>query len=142
MSDLDAFKAKFRIEELTVLKFDHWTWSIRPVQSTLGASILSLNSPAARWSDASSEAMTELHNVLSKLEGILHRQFQYDRLNYLMLMMVDYHVHFHVLPRYQSPRFFAGNEWLDRTWPKPPDIGGEVASDKMLLAIRTSVRPD
>jgi diadenosine tetraphosphate (Ap4A) HIT family hydrolase len=39
-----------------------------------------------------------------------------------MLMMVDPHVHFHVIPRYASPRLFDGQDLGDASWPKPPDV--------------------
>jgi diadenosine tetraphosphate (Ap4A) HIT family hydrolase len=48
--------------------------------------------------------------------------FQYDKLNYLMLMMVDPDVHFHVLPRYEGDRSYGGLDFSDATWPGPPDI--------------------
>ena len=52
----------------------------------------------------------------------LTRSFKPDKLNYLMLMMVDPDVHFHVLPRYASAREFAGKTHSDRFWPKPVDL--------------------
>ena len=38
-------------------------------------------------------------------------------------MMVDPHVHFHVIPRYSEAAEFEGAD-LSRmpTWPKPPDV--------------------
>ena len=141
-TDLDAFRAKFRVEELGILKFTHWTWSVRAMQTTLGASILSLNVPASRWADASPAAMAELHTVINTVETRLKKRFDYDRINYLMLMMVDPHVHFHILPRYQTSRTFAGREWVDRTWPKPPEIVGETATDEVLLAIKKLIATD
>jgi len=39
-----------------------------------------------------------------------------------MLMMVDPHVHFHVLPRYAGARRFEGVDFDDRGWPGPPDL--------------------
>ena len=39
-----------------------------------------------------------------------------------MLMMVDPDVHFHVLPRYDGTRSFAGRAFGDDAWPGPPDI--------------------
>ncbi len=40
---LAEFHEKFRVPELEVVSSAHWTWSVRPVQTTLGAGILSLN---------------------------------------------------------------------------------------------------
>ena len=46
----------------------------------------------------------------------------YEKINYLMLMMVDPDVHFHVLPRYQAPRTFGGATFPDTGWPGPPAL--------------------
>ena len=51
------------------------------------------------------------------------RTFKPDKFNYLMLMMVDPNVHFHVLPRYSSSRKCAGVAFEDRAWPKAPSLG-------------------
>src|SRR3546814_9403513 len=45
-----------------------------------------------------------------------------DLINYLMLMMVDPHVHFHVLPRYDGERSGAGLTVADAGWPAQPDL--------------------
>ena len=37
-------------------------------------------------------------------------------------MMVDPHVHFHVIPRYSSPRDFEGCACGDPGWPKTPEL--------------------
>lgn len=141
MSDpLRALSDKFRIRELMVYSFDYWTWSVRPVQNTLGASILSLNRPCTAWSQVGREAMADLHNAISLLEARLQQRFTFDRINYLMLMMVDPQVHFHVLPRYQSSRSFAGHEWTDPTWPRPPEVLGSPAADAVLLALSDTLR--
>jgi len=39
-----------------------------------------------------------------------------------MLMMVDPHVHFHVVPRYENPRSFQEVAFPDRGWPAVPDL--------------------
>ncbi len=39
-----------------------------------------------------------------------------------MLMMVDPHVHFHVIPRYDGDRAWDGVEFADAGWPGPPDL--------------------
>ncbi|HZU51781.1 MAG TPA: hypothetical protein VE968_07895, partial [Sphingomicrobium sp.] len=45
-----------------------------------------------------------------------------ERINYLMLMMLDPHVHFHVIPRYSEPRTWNGVEFVDEGWPGPPRL--------------------
>ena len=53
-----------------------------------------------RLSELSQESFAELHEVTVQLESALVKAFSYDKLNYLMLMMVDPDVHFHIIPRY------------------------------------------
>ena len=121
MSELVKFKEKFRIPALTVRDFEHWTWSLRPVHSTLGASVLSARRYEPHFSGMSAAECAELSVVAKEIEGRLKAAFAYDKINYLMLMMNDPHVHMHVLPRYGAPRDFAGSTWVDDGWPKQPN---------------------
>ena len=52
-----------------------------------------------------------------------------------MLMMVDPHVHFHVIPRYDGSRSFGGMSFPDRAWPGPPDLKSAVAIDDLTYCI-------
>ena len=46
--------------------------------------------------------------------------------NYLMLMMVDPYVHFHVLPRYREPQEFRAVTFADKGWPGTPDLASGI----------------
>ena len=63
-------------------------------------------------------------------------------MNYIMLMMVDSHLHFHVLPRYSDVKEFAGLSWSDSGWPKPPNMGDyeDRSQSPALIAIRDILR--
>jgi diadenosine tetraphosphate (Ap4A) HIT family hydrolase len=126
---LEEFKAKFRVEELKVLENHSWSWSVRPGQPTLGAGILSLNRHAGKFSDVTGEEMKDLADLVGTLEGAIKRAFGHNIMNYLMLMMVDHHVHYHVIPRYQGTRSFAGREWVDNGWPALPVLGDNQHPD-------------
>ena len=54
----------------------------------------------------------------------------YEKINYLMLMMVDPHVHYHVIPRYESPASFDGVAFVDHGWPGPPVLGQPTETDE------------
>ena len=41
---------------------------------------------------------------------------------WILLMMVDKHVHFHVLPRYSEPKTLGDVEFTDPGWPKHADM--------------------
>ena len=126
---LEEFRAKFRVEELKLLENRTWTWSVRPGQPTLGAGILSLNRYAGKFSDVTAEEMKDLADLVGTLEGAIQRAFNHNIMNYLMLMMVDHHVHYHVIPRYEGTRSFAGREWVDNGWPALPVLADSQHQD-------------
>lgn len=117
---LEEFRAKFRVAELKVIDTGIWTWSVRPDQPTLGAGIISLNRFALHLSDVTSEDMSDLAGLISTVENSIKSTFNHNIMNYLMLMMVDHHVHYHVIPRYDGARQFSGLEWVDNGWPALP----------------------
>ncbi len=96
---------------------------LRPAQATLGALVLAAHEPAEAFSELSPASFTELHTITGHIESALTKAFQYDKINYLMLMMVDPDVHFHVIPRYAQTRQFADMEFIDAGWPAMPNFG-------------------
>lgn len=140
VSVLEEFQEKFRVQRLLVREFEHWRWSVRPVQSTLGASILSLKRAAERFSALSRDESAELAAASTTMERTLGAAFSYDKINYLMLMMVDPHVHFHVLPRYAAARAFGGREWTDAGWPALPVLAGKPEDEATLTAVVERLR--
>ena len=72
-------------------------------------------------------------HVTRAIEAALSAAFGYDKLNYLLLMMVDPDVHFHVLPRYGSEREFAGVVFPDPGFPGPPRLDQSTAVDEATL---------
>ena len=123
----------FGYPESCVREYDHWAVLLRPKQVTLGALILVCKDEARAFGDITPAAFGELATVVSDIERALKQGFEYDKINYLMLMMVDPDVHFHVLPRYSSERHFAGVTFSDERWPGPPEITGalEISEDVM-----------
>jgi len=119
---LQEFREKFKVEELTILKNDSWTWSVRPGQPTLGSGVLSLNRYALEMSELTEKEMKDLGNIIKTLEKLVKKTFNHNIMNYLMLMMVDHHVHYHVIPRYDSKREFEGLKWKDNGWPALPNL--------------------
>jgi diadenosine tetraphosphate (Ap4A) HIT family hydrolase len=139
---LEEFRTKFRVDELMVYTSKHWTWSVRPVHSTLGAGILSLNRFCPSLGQISPDEGQDLALIAGVLERALQSVFGPQKMNYIMLMMVDRHLHFHVLPRYGESKPFAGLDWLDSGWPKPPALGDyeDRSHSPALLEIRDALR--
>ncbi|MCB1856686.1 MAG: HIT family protein [Gammaproteobacteria bacterium] len=119
---MNATMKKFGAPESLIKDYDHWVVLLRPGQVTLGALVLVCKDPAARFSKVSRDAFCELQLVTADLEATLARRFQFDKINYLMLMMVDPDVHFHVLPRYRESKCYGDCWFTDHGWPGPPDL--------------------
>lgn len=118
---------KFGYPASLVAEFEHWVVLARPAQPTLGSLVLAAKSDSTAFGDLPAEAHAELKQASSAIEAALAGAVDYARLNYLMLMMVDPHVHFHVIPRYEGAREWQGREFVDCGWPKVPDLGHAVA---------------
>ncbi len=114
--------AKFGYPDTLIHEYPCWSVQLRPAQVTLGALVLVCREPATRFGQLSAAAFAELREVVAGAETALSRAFGFERINYLMLMMVDPDVHFHVLPRYGSARTFAGVAFEDAGWPGPPRL--------------------
>ena len=119
---------KFGYPETLVREFDRWVVVLRPKQVTLGSLVLVCKEPVTALSAVSPDGFSELAEVTRQMEDTLARAFQYDKINYLLLMMVDPDVHFHVLPRYAGPRRFGDMEFTDTNWPGPPDLTNIIES--------------
>ena len=121
---------KFGYPATLVKAFEHWVELLRPAQPTLGSLVLAAKSDATAFGDLPAAAHAELKPVTEAIERALGRAVGYERLNYLMLMMVDPHVHFHVIPRYEGAREWGGRAFADAGWPKVPDLGSTIALDE------------
>ncbi len=119
---MNATLQKFGYPASLIKEHDHWCVLLRPQQVTLASLILAAKSDATAFSDLPPAAFTELSVVISEIECSLQRFNAYNKINYLMLMMLDPHVHMHVIPRYDRPQRFDGIEFPDTGWPGPPDL--------------------
>lgn len=126
---MNATIAKFGWPATLIAEFDHWVVLLRPAQPTLGSLVLAAKSDATAFGDLPGAAHAELKTVTAAIEAALTRSVDYAKINYLMLMMVDPHVHFHVIPRYEGERSAAGLTITDAGWPGQPDLGSAVKID-------------
>lgn len=129
--------AKFGYPATLIAEFDHWVVLLRPAQPTLGALVLAAKSEATAFGDLPAEAHAELKAATSAIEAAMMQAVGYAKINYLMLMMVDPHVHFHVLPRYEGARMAAGLSVPDAGWPGQPDLGRAIKLDAGQIAALT-----
>lgn len=128
---MNATITRFGYPASLVADYEHWVVLLRPQQATLGALVLAARSDAHAFGDLGVEATAEIARVTRDIETTLAAIFSYDKINYLMLMMVDPHVHFHVLPRYADERQHDGARFVDPGWPGPPrlDLENETTPD-------------
>lgn len=123
---MNATIEKFGFPTTLIAEFAHWVVLLRPAQPTLGSLVLAARSDATAFGDLPAEAHAELAIVTKAIESALGQAVRYQKINYLMLMMVDPHVHFHILPRYEGSRDHAGITAVDAGWPGQPDLGNAV----------------
>ena len=113
---------KFGYPDSLIKSYEHWHVLVRPAQPTLGSLVLVCSDQTDHFGGISRDASTELQQAIAEIERVLGELFQFEKINYLMLMMVDPDVHFHVLPRYSKEQSYEGIVFRDDTWPGPPDI--------------------
>ena len=117
---------KFGYPATLLKEFEHWLVLLRPAQVTLGSLVLAARSDVTAYAALPREAFAEQADVVAAIERALSGFVDYERINYLMLMMVDPNVHFHVIPRYSAPRSWDGIEFPDAGWPGPPRLDSAV----------------
>jgi diadenosine tetraphosphate (Ap4A) HIT family hydrolase len=137
----NATLIKFGLPATLIADYKHWVVLLRPAQVTLGSLILGAKGDWLAFSQIPPQAFAELAQVTRCLETGLRNFSAYDKINYLMLMMVDPHVHFHVIPRYAKPRRFADIDFPDSGWPGQPELAAATAmSNDMQSRLRDALR--
>ena len=121
---------KFGYPDSLIREYEHWVVLLRPAQVTLGSLILAAKGDATAFGQLPPGAHAELAVITKEIEANLLAEIGYEKINYLMLMMVDPHVHFHVIPRYSGERTAAGISITDHGWPGPPDLKGAIRMDE------------
>jgi len=112
----------FDYPDSLIKQYNHWVILLRPKQTTLGSLILAYVPDVEKMSGVSEEGFLELGNVVKEVETVLNDLFQYDKINYLTLMMVDKNVHMHIIPRYAASQTYLNTSYIDKGWPGVPDL--------------------
>ena len=116
---------KFGYPKTAIAEGERWVVMLRPGQVTLGAAVVACKEDARSLPEVSAEAFVELKKIARELERCLREAFEFDKINYLILMMIDPHVHLHVVPRYAAGRVFASTRFTDPGWPRQPVMAYE-----------------
>jgi diadenosine tetraphosphate (Ap4A) HIT family hydrolase len=132
---------KFGYPNTLVKDYDHWCVLLRPEQVTLGSLVLICKESVKRYSDISNEAFLKYSLIIKETENTLFQLFKYDKINYLMLMMVDPNVHFHVIPRYSKLKVFKGAVFNDLGWPGLPELSKHnQVSSKLFMNLKEEIK--
>lgn len=119
---LNTTLKKFGYPDTLIKEYTHWVVLLRKEQVTMGSLLLCSKSDETEFSALSQQAFTEMSRVIKDIERTLKKAFDYDKINYLMLMMLDPHVHFHVFPRYADERTACHLSMIDAGWPAAPKL--------------------
>ena len=126
---------RFGYPDTLIAEYDYWVVLLRPTQPTLGSLVLAAKGEHRAFSDLPPPAFEEMHGVIGAIEDALRKAVNYDKINYLMLMMVDPHVHLHVIPRYDGERSRGAITLGDPGWPKTPALGEAMTLDPGQIAM-------
>ena len=132
---------KFGYPDTVVQEYKNWCILLRPEQVTLGSMILICKDDVNKFSNISHDAFQEYPFIIKVIENTLFDLFAYNKINYLMLMMVDPNVHFHIIPRYSKPISFKGIVFNDYGWPGIPDLSNHnQVSSKLFMDLKDELK--
>ncbi|HAG53413.1 MAG TPA: HIT family protein [Alphaproteobacteria bacterium] len=124
----------FGYSDNLIYEYNNWVVLLRPAQVTLGSLVLIEKSETTNFANISQESFSELKEVITDIENNLKTHFNAEKFNYLMLMMVDPNVHYHVIPRYSENKTFNNETFKDTGWPKLPEMpfANEILDDSFI----------
>ena len=131
---------KFEYARTKIKEYKYWAVLLRLEQPTLGSVILINKGEECAFSELPTDAFSELEIAIKEIESTLKKCFDYQKINYLMLMMVDPHVHFHVIPRYENDQEFKGVMFADKGWPQKPDLDGIQLPESSFEELRNHIQ--
>lgn len=121
---------KFQYPNSVIKSYQHWHLLLRFQQTTLGALILICKKPYQAYSELPSEVLSEQGLITREIEHVLKDKFNFSKINYLMLMMADPEVHFHIIPRYEHGANWKEKNYIDDSWPAPPNLVNKISLDQ------------
>ncbi len=97
---------------------DYWVAALNENQATLGRVYFVLKRHETDIAQLTVEEQASLWRQVAAVKAGLSTLFEPDHFNYMFLMNLVGHAHFHIYPRYAGPRTFAGLTFTD------PHFGG------------------
>ena len=96
-----------------VLANDFWTLVLNDNQATLGRVFFALNRHETDIAALTDAEVLSLWAFIREAKAALSALFAPDHFNYMFLMNLTPHVHFHIFPRYAEARELAGQTFTD-----------------------------
>lgn len=124
-----------------VTENDHWTMVVNENQATLGRVFFALKRHETDVAALTADERESLWALLTQAKNALVNLFAPDHFNYMFLMNLDPHAHFHCFPRYAAPREFAGQTWTDDQYgghydPAQTRPLDDATRDSLVMALR------
>lgn len=143
MTDRSLWDTKNKYTEGLLKEYNHWVLEVSYRQHTLGSYIIFAKRSVEKISELKTEEINELKDVMNEIETNLSKIdiFKPDRFNYLQLGNKYHHLHFHGIPRYNSPRSFNGKEWVDETPGSVPIWSHEDVGHELVSKLRDAIKP-
>ena len=124
-----------------VLANDHWTLVLNENQATLGRAFFALDRHETDIAALTEDELASLWTFLRETKQALIALFAPDHFNYMFLMNLTPHAHFHIFPRYAAPRDFAGQAWADSRFGDHYDAAESRAVDDLVMdALASALR--
>jgi diadenosine tetraphosphate (Ap4A) HIT family hydrolase len=120
---------------------EHWNLVLNENQATLGRVFFALKRHETDITRLSPDEVASLWEFVGQGKDALARLWSPDHYNYMFLMNLTPHAHFHIFPRYASAREFAGKTYADSRFGDHYDPAEErpvddAAREALVAAIR------
>ncbi len=127
-----------------VLPNEFWTLVLNENQATLGRVFFALNRHETDIAALTDAEVLSLWAFVRETKAALAALFAPDHFNFMFLMNLTPHVHFHIFPRYASSREFAGQGFLDSRYGDHYDPAESRALDAsteaaLIIALRRAL---
>lgn len=132
--------AKFSPEASRVGESALWIAVLRPKQITVGSLVLLPKRPIEDFGQVKEDEATDLFRAIAGCQALLRSTFAPDRFNLIAAMMKDPFVHFHLIPRYSTPRTVDQVTVIDEDWPALVDFAKPAADDEVRNVVLTCLR--
>ena len=96
-----------------VLENNFWTLVLNENQATLGRVFFALNRHETDIAALTDAETLSLWAFVRETKAALAALFAPDHFNFMFLMNLTPHVHFHIFPRYAQPAEFSGQSFPD-----------------------------